>query len=311
MRKNERGKAVVHKNFEDMLNMVTVGEKKTVAVACAHDAHALEAVLEAHKQGLVDYRLVGKVARILELGKELGYEIEAGCTVEADDDVDAAQKAVALIRDKSADFLMKGKLETATMMRAVLDKERGIRTDSTMSHLAILELPSYHKLIAVTDGGMIPYPTFEQKKMILQNAVAFFRGMGYESPKVACLAAVETVTPKMPETEDAKALKDLALAGAFGSCVVEGPISYDLTMSKESAGIKGFDSPVTEDADILLVPMIAAGNMLSKCMTYSAGAKMAGCILGAQVPIVLTSRGATAEEKHLSLLMAAASASKR
>jgi phosphate butyryltransferase len=177
-----------------------------------------------------------------------------------------------------------------------------------MSHIAILETPAYHKLVAVTDGGMIPYPTLDQKEMILKNAVDFFHSLGYSSPKIAVLAASESVNEKMPETVDAKVLKEMAGNGEFGDCFVEGPVSMDLVFSKESAAIKEFRSLIVDDVDILLTPTIACGNILSKSMIYLGGSKMAGCIVGAKVPIVLTSRGASAEEKYLSLLLCAAAA---
>jgi phosphate butyryltransferase len=152
---------------------------------------------------------------------------------------------------------------------------------------------------------MIPYPDTGQKKLILKNAVDFFHSLGYSSPKAAILAASESVSDKMPETMDAKTLKEMADKGTFGSCVTEGPVSLDLVFSRESADIKDFHSPIVEDADILLMPTIACGNMLCKSMIYLGGGKMAGCIAGAKVPIVLTSRGSTAEEKYLSLLLCA------
>ena len=184
---------------------------------------------------------------------------------------------------------MKGKIQTSDLLRAVVNKEKGLRTGSVMSHLVIHELPTYHKLLAVTDGGMMMYPNVDEKKQIIENAVNTLIAMGYDEPKVAVLAAVETVNPKMPESVDAGILKEMNQRGEIKNCMVEGPISYDLTMSKESAEIKGFNSPVTGDADILIVPNITAGNILGKALVYSAGAKMAGFIVGAKVPIVLTS----------------------
>ncbi|MCG8482385.1 MAG: phosphate butyryltransferase, partial [Clostridia bacterium] len=201
---------------------------------------------------------------------------------------------------------MKGKIQTATLLKAVVDKSTGIRTDSTMSHVSILEVPTYHKLIAVTDAGMMIYPTLDQKKWIVQNAVNTFISLGYEKPKVAILAAVENVNEKMPETVDADNLKKMSQAGDLGNCIVDGPLSYDLAMSPESVKIKGFKSPVACDADILVAPNISAGNILCKSMIYTGGAKMAGCIAGAKVPIALTSRGATSEEKYLSLVLSSA-----
>lgn len=200
---------------------------------------------------------------------------------------------------------MKGKIQTADLLRAVVNKENGLRTGKVMSHIVIHEIPTYHKLLAVTDGGMMMYPNLDEKKQIIENAVSTFLALGYENPKVAVLAAVETVNPKMQESVDADMLKKMNIKGEIKNCIVEGPISYDLTMSKESASIKGFVSPVTGEADIIVVPNITVGNILGKSLVYSAGAKMAGFIVGAKVPIVLTSRGSTSEEKYLSLALSA------
>jgi len=297
-----------YKNFVELNARVNHVKKKTAVVAAAHDAHALEAVLKAAGEGLVEYILVGNKLKIIEIGRMLGHSIESSAIVETPDHQTTAAKSVQLIREKKGDFLMKGILETATLMREVVNRDTGIRTDSTMSHVAILEAPAYHKLLAVTDGGMIPYPTLKQKKMITQNAVELLHALGYDQPKIALLAASESISPKMPETADAGELSRMAREGVFGDCIAAGPISFDLAISRESAEIKGFESPVTQDVDILVVPNIACGNILLKSMLYMGGAKMAGCVVGAKVPIVMTSRGATAEEKHLSILLSAASA---
>jgi phosphate butyryltransferase len=249
--------------------------------------------------------LVGDKTKIMDILDRLHVGLSEEYIISAENDAEAASIAVQLINEGKADFIMKGKLQTADLLRAVVNKEKGIRTGSVMSHVAILEVPTYHKLIAITDGGMLLYPNLEEKKQIVENAVNTFLAMGYEKPKVAVLAAVETVNPKMPETVDADNLKKMNEHGELKNCIVEGPISYDLTMSKESAEIKGFESKVTGDADILIVPNITAGNILSKGLIYSGGAKMAGFIVGAKVPIVLTSRGSSTEEKYLSIVLSA------
>jgi phosphate butyryltransferase len=296
---------VLH-SFADLAEKVRKVDKKTAVVAAAHDEHALEAVLEASREGCIDYLLVGNRGKIHEIAAKLHSDIADNAIIDAVSEIDAAEKAVSLIREEKGDFLMKGRLETATLMRAVINKETGIRKENIMSHVAFFEVHAYHKLLGATDGGMIPYPTLEQKASIIKNAVGLFKKLGYERPKIAVLAASETVNERMPETGDAKALKESYEKGELGDCIVEGPISLDLTLSKESAAIKGYTSPVTGDADILVVPNIACGNILGKSLVYMGHAKMAGCIVGAKVPIVLTSRGASAEEKHLSILLSAA-----
>jgi phosphate butyryltransferase len=296
---------VLH-SFNDLTAKVRNIGKKTAVVAAAHDEHALEAVLTASGEGYIDYLLVGNREKIHEIAAILHSAVADNAIIDSASEMEAAEKAVALIREGEGDFLMKGKLETATLMRAVINKETGIRKESIMSHVAFFEVPAYHKLLGATDGGMIPYPTLEQKIIIIKNAVEVFRTLGYERPKIAVLAASETVNERMPETSDAKALKEYCAKGELGDCSVEGPISLDLTLSKESAAIKGYESPITGDADILVVPNIACGNILGKSLVYMGHAKMAGCIVGAKVPVVLTSRGASAEEKQLSIMLSAA-----
>jgi len=297
---------MVYKNFDALIEKVKNFESvRKVVVICAHDSHTLEAVFKGVEEKIVSPILIGNKVKIKAILEEMQVAFEEALIYDIEDDIKAAELGVAMIREKKADFIMKGKINTADLMKAVVNKEKGLRTGSVMSVVAIHELPSYHKLLCVTDGGMMMYPNFDEKRQILENAVTTFHNMGYENPKVAVLAAVEAVNPKMPETLDADALKQMNLTGEISHCTVEGPISYDLTMSKESAAIKGFESDVCGDADILLAPSITVGNILSKALIYSAGAKMAGFIVGAKVPIVLTSRGATTEEKYLSLVLSA------
>lgn len=297
---------MIYTDFSELEQKVLGLKQKTIVVAAAHDEHAMKAILSACNQGIVDYILVGQAAKIKAIGEKLGKRISDDVIVNTEGDAAAAAKAVTLIREKRGDFLMKGALETSTLLRAVLNKEQGLRNNSTMSHVAILKVPAYHKLIALTDGGMIPHPTLGQKVLIMKNALAVLRSMGYEKPKIAVLAASETVNERMPETADAQALCEMAREGTFGVCELDGPISLDLSISAESCRIKNYSSPVAADADILVVPDIASGNLLSKSMIYFGNAKMAGCIVGASVPIVLTSRGASAEEKNRSILLCAA-----
>lgn len=293
------------KSFKQLVENIKGYSKKTVVVVCAHDEHTLEAVVKAEEEGLVTSILLGNSEEITRLLKQLNFNKSAETIIETPTDQAAAQKAVELVREGKADFIMKGKIQTADLLKAVVDKEKGLRTGRVISHLAFNELPNYHKLICVTDGGMMMYPDLEQKKQIIENGVDTLRAMGIEEPKVAVLTAVEKVNPKMPETIDADALKKMNQAGEIKDCVIEGPISYDLAMNAESAKIKGFESPVTGDVDLLVVPNITVGNILGKSLVYSANSKMAGIIVGAKVPIVLTSRGATSEEKYLSLVLSA------
>ena len=291
------------RDFEELKSSFPSDECKTIVVAAAHDKHTLEAVYEACGAFPMKYILVGEKAKIIEISDELGEKPLPDAIVDVADSAEIAGKSVDLIRNGLGNVLMKGLIETGTLLKAVLHKENGIRGTGTMSHLAMLQVPKYQKLIAITDGGMIPHPTLEQKADILKNAVGFLQKLGINEPKAAALAAIESVSEKMPETLDAAELQVRSLRGEFGKCIVEGPLSFDIAASRESANIKRHPSKISGDADIFLTPTMAAGNILSKGLLYWGGAKMAGCVLGAKVPIVLVSRGATSEEKLLSIML--------
>ena len=278
-------------------------EPKTLVVAAPHDSHTLEAVYTVSKELRMQYVLVGDRGRIMSLSSELGFSPEPEAVIDCGDDAACARKAAGVIGEGSGDALMKGTLDTGLLLKAVLDKDSGIRGSGTLSHLAIFEVPAYHKLIGVTDGGMIPNPTLQQKADIARNAVVYFRGIGYEQPKIAALCASEKVSHNMQETVDAAELQAMCQRGELGDCLLEGPLAFDIAVSKESASIKGYSGEVSGDADILLVPGITVGNVLGKGLIYWAGAKMAGRILGAKTPIVLASRGADTEEKLLSIML--------
>ncbi|WP_432667028.1 bifunctional enoyl-CoA hydratase/phosphate acetyltransferase [Wukongibacter baidiensis] len=298
---------MVIKNFQELIEKVQGFEnRKRVAVVAAADEHTLEAVFKAEENNIVTPVLIGDVSKIKEILDKLDKELDEKFIMDAKDDSDAAYKAVELIHKGEADFIMKGKIQTADLLKAVVDKEKGLRTGKVMTHFVINEVPTYHKLLVAMDGGMMMFPNLEEKKQIIEGAVNTLIALGYEKPKVAVLSAVEKVNPKMPDTVDAAKLKEMNQKGEIENCIVEGPISYDLTMSKESARIKGFESPVVGDADIILTSDIVVGNVLGKCLVHSAKAKMAGFIVGAKVPVVLTSRASSAEEKYLSLTLSAA-----
>ncbi len=294
------------KNFDELVAAAKANAGKKVVVAAAHDEHALEAVLKAHAEGLIKYVLVGHRDEIIAIGKKLGYTVDESAIVDAGEDKECAFKAVEQIREGKGDFLMKGKLETSTILKEVVNKETGIGKGGVMSHMAILQIPQYHKLLGFTDGGMIPHPTLEQKVEILKNGLELFRNLGYDCPNVGVIAAAEKVNPKAVESTDGAELKKMAQEGKFGKCNVEGPISTDLSLSKEAAKIKGYESPVCGEVDILLTPDMVSGNFASKCLIVLGGAMMTGIILGAKVPVVLSSRGSSFEEKYYSLLLCAA-----
>ena len=298
---------MVLKNFDQLVEKVkSFPEAKRVVVAAAGDEHTLEAIAHAVGEGIVKPVLVGDKGKIDKICKKIGLDVPAEDIYDVPDADEAARKAVALIHEGKGDFIMKGKLETAQILKPVVNKETGLGTGRVMSHFVFDELPYYHKLLVTTDGGMMTYPTLEQKKQIIENTVETLKALGYENPKIAAVAAVEKVNPKMPETVEADELKQMNQRGEIKDCIVEGPISLDIALDKEIADIKGFNSPVAGDADVILVPNIQVGNILGKSITVIARGNMAGFIVGSQVPIVLTSRGSSAKEKFLSLVLAAA-----
>ena len=298
---------MVVKNFEELISKVKgYPQAKRMVVAAAGEEHTLEAALHARKEGIVTPVLVGDKAKIVEILTKLGESVPEEDIYDVPDVVEAAEKSVALIREGKGDFLMKGYLDTSVLLKAVVNKENGLGKGGVMSHFTMFEVPGAEKILVAVDGGMVTYPTLEQKKAIIENTVGVLHAFGYENPKVGVLACVEKINPKMPETVEADALKQMNLNGELTGCVVEGPISYDCAMSKEVAELKGFKSEVAGDADVLVAPNIHAGNIMGKMLTITVGARMAGFIVGAKCPIVLTSRGSSADEKYMSIVVSAA-----
>lgn len=300
---------MVFTNFDQLIEKVKgYPSMKKMAVAAAGDEHTLEAVLHARKEGIVDPILVGDKAEIDRILKEMGETVAEENIYDYPDLKEAAEYAVKLVKEGKADFLMKGKLDTSVILKAVVNKENGLGQGRTMSHFTMFEVPTYHKILVPVDGGMVTYPTLEQKKDIINNTVETLISMGYDCPKVGVLACVEKLNPKMPETVEGNELKEMNKRGEIKNCIVEGPISYDCAVSKEIADFKGFESPVAGDVDILVAPNIHAGNIMGKMLACTCKARMAGFIVGAKCPIVLTSRGSSAEEKYLSIVVSAAAA---
>jgi phosphate butyryltransferase len=238
------------------------------------------------------------------LAAGISFDISNVQIIDEKDGVEATRKATALVSSGEAQVLMKGLIDTSVIMKAVLDKEIGLRTDSVISHVAVFDVPTYHKVFMVTDAAMIIAPDLDQKKKIIENAVKLAHSLDIAEPKVAVLAAKEKVSPKMEATVHAKELADMNKAGEISGCIVDGPFALDNAVSKESARIKGIDSVVAGDADILLAPDIEAGNVLYKALSFLANAKSAGLIVGTSKPIVLTSRADNEEAKLNSIVLA-------
>lgn len=292
------------KDFDQLKLMAKDQKKMKLAVAAAQDEEVLVAVCNAAELGFVEPILVGAKEGILKLAQEHGLNVSEYKIIDREDLVDAARTAVSLVSSGEADFVMKGILDTSTLLKAVLDKEIGLRTDSQLSHVMVYKATNYKKLLFLTDGGMNIAPGLEEKKKITRNAVQVAKSLGLETVKVACLAAKEKVDPKMPATVDADELKKLGTAGEFGDgVIVDGPLAFDLAISKEAAEVKKFKSEVAGDADILLVPTIEMGNGIGKTLTYLANAESAGIIMGAKAPVVLVSRADTHEAKLNSIAL--------
>jgi len=296
---------MVYKSFEQILERVKAKPiVSTVAVAGADGFHVIESVLEAEKMGIIKPVLIGDVDKIREILLKLGKQPENYKILKASTHADCGVQAVALVKSGEADFIMKGMVETKDVLKPLVSKENGLHTGRVMSHVALDEVPGFTRLTALTDGGMVPHPTLSEKKDIIINAVEMLRSLGYERPRVAILCGVEKVNSKMPETIDAEVLANMGETGEIRNCDIVGPISYDLAMSPKAGELKGYYSPFSGEFDILVTPTMAAGNILNKCLTVSAGGKMAGLIVGAKIPVVLTSRGSSSEEKFLSLALA-------
>ena len=307
-----KGVLTMIKSFKELADAAKAMEKKTVlAVVEAHDEHTLEAVMTAKKDGIIDAMLIGNEEKIREIITQEGAD-PADYTIVPTSSIEESLKiGIDTIHSGKANVIMKGKMETGPFMKAIINKENDMMAGGRISLVGLFEHPTaYHKLLAVTDMGMNTYPDLEGKKDEINNAVKLLHALGIECPKVACLCAVEKLNPKMPETVDADALKKMNAAGEIPGCIVEGPISFDLAIKKESADLKGYDSPVAGDADLLLVPDITCGNVLVKCMTEYAGATTAGAMLGAKCPLIITSRSAAASDKYYSIALAAYSAAR-
>ncbi|HWP52261.1 MAG TPA: phosphate acyltransferase [Clostridia bacterium] len=301
---------MVLENFDAVLKYAkTAARTRRVAVAGAADGHVIEAVLQAKSLGIAEPVLIGDLDEIGALLAVHDVAIEDFSVIAARSPNQCGEAAVELIKAGAADFIMKGMIETRDVLKPLVKKENRLNTGRTMSHVGFFEVPRAKKLMIITDGGMLIAPTLEEKRDIVNNAVSLLCDIGYKNPSVAVLCAIETVNAKMVETTDAQALVEMNRAGEIPNCTVVGPISYDLVMSSEIAQIKHYDCPYCGDFDILVAPTMACGNILAKSWILTAGADMAGLIVGAKVPVVLNSRGSSATEKLYSLALAALSSS--
>lgn len=290
------------KELKDMLDILKVEEKLILSVAAAEDKEVLQAVKDAVERQIIEPILVGDIYKIKSISEEIKFDLTGIKILNSNNIEESAKIAVELVSTKNADFLMKGILDTSVLLKSVLNKDYGLRANSLLSHVVAYQIKNYHKLLLITDGGMNISPNYEQKKVILKNAVQAAKALGIDTVKVACLAAKEKVNPKMQATVDGDLLQMASIDGKFGkNVIVEGPLALDIALSKEASIIKGFKSEVSGDVDILLVPTIEVGNGIGKSFTYMANAKSAGVIMGAKAPIVLVSRSDSSESKLYSI----------
>jgi len=293
------------KRLEELIQLAITKEKKVLSVAVAQDNIVLRAVAQAVKLQIVDAILVGDEDKILEIALSESLDLKNIRIVNEKNIIRAASKAVELVTNGEAHFIMKGMIGTSDLLKAVLNKEANLRGKGLLSHVMVYDVPSYHKLLFLTDGGMVTCPELKDKIEIINNAVEVAHALLIDIPKIAPICAVEIVNPSMQATIDAASLSLMNKRGQIKGCLIDGPLGLDNAISKEAAEHKGIISDVAGDSDILLVPNIEAGNFLGKSLTYFAKAESAGVIVGAKCPVVLVSRADSAKSKLYSIALGA------
>jgi phosphate butyryltransferase len=278
------------KGFKEIIRLAQQKGPKRVVVAAANDEDVLKAIKIALDENICVPILVGDKEIIIKTSKNIGLDLSNIEVIDEKDNKRACIMAVSMVSGGNADIVMKGLVDTSIILKAILDKEIGLRTGNILSHVAVFEMKNYHKILFVTDAAMNISPDVNEKRQILENVLKLTHSLDIDNPKVAVLCAKEKVNPKMQATLDAQELVDLSNDGKIPGCIVGGPFALDNAISMEAAKLKGIESPVAGDADVLLMPNIEAGNVLYKALTYFADAESAGILLGASAPIVLTSR---------------------
>jgi len=294
------------KHLSELVDQAKSKRTRKMVVASAHDEDVLEAVKNAQVEGIIVPILIGDAEKIIEICKKIDFDISNIEVIDIPDIYESAAKSTSLIRKGKAEILMKGLLSTGTLLKAVLDKELGLRKGALLSHVAVFESPYYHKLLGVTDAAMNVEPDLEGKIGIIKNAVEVFHKMGNTNPKVAIVGSVETINPKMEATMHAATISMMNYRKQITGCIIDGPLAIDGAVSRKAAELKNITSDVAGDVDIILAPDINGGNILYKSLNFLGGATAAAVIMGAKVPIVLTSRGDTEKSKFLSIALAAA-----
>lgn len=296
---------MILKSLDQIIEKAAARKSRRIAVAAANDEHVLSAIKKAAGLNLCKPLLVGDKAEILDISARIGLNISDQDVIHEPDPVKACMVAVQEIREGRADILMKGMVSTAPLLKAVLHKDSGLKKRKVLSHFAIFETSFYPKLLGVTDAAMNIAPELREKAAIVENAVEVFNSLGMEKPKVAILGPVEVVNPGIQSTLDAASLSQMSFRNQIKNCLIDGPLALDNAVSMEAAKQKGIDSEVAGDADILVAPDLNSGNILYKSLIFLSDAKSAAVILGAQVPVVLTSRADSEESKMYSIALAA------
>jgi phosphate butyryltransferase len=298
---------MVLNTLNDLKGIVTGSPKKKLILAAAQDQHSLGAVIKAWKENIVEPILVGDIESIQNICSSNNYDITGLRIIHEPDVQKSIEMSIKMVSNKQADVLMKGMVGTSSLLKGVLNKEWGLRTGNLLSHFALFEVDTYHKVIAVTDVAMNIAPNLKDKIAIVNNSVSCLLRLGYKMPKVAVLGAVEMVNENMEATLHAALLSKMNQRDQIKNCIIDGPLAFDNAVSIESARHKGIKSEVAGDTDLLLMPDIEVGNVLYKSLVFFAKAKVASIILGASAPIVLTSRSDSEQAKFDSILLAAAS----
>ena len=297
------------RSFNDVIKYAKERGPKIISVACSQDKEVLIAVDMAKKEGIANAILVGDIEKTKEIAKELNIDLDGYELIDEKDLAQASLKAVSLVSEGKADMVMKGLVDTSIILKAVLNKEVGLRTGNVLSHVAVFDVEGYDRLFFITDAAMNLAPDLNTKKQIIENSCVVAHALDIETPKVAAICAKEKVNPKMKDTVEAKELEEMCERGEIKGCLVGGPFALDNAVSLEAAKHKGIDHPVAGKADILLAPDIEAGNILYKSLVFFSKTKNAGVIVGAKAPVILTSRADNEETKlnsiALGVLMAA------
>ncbi len=285
------------KTIDEIIQRVKNLPIKKIAIAGAESEEVLKSADEALRENIAESILIGNREKIYEVAKRCNVGLGAFSIVDAENEVEASKKAVELVVKGNAEVIVKGIVKTPVLLKAVLNKEYGLRTDRLLTHVFLIQIEGFDRLLIVTDAGIVISPTLEEKIHIVQNAIEFAIAIGIEKPKVALLGAIELVNPKMPESIEAAAISKMAERGQIRGGIVDGPLALDNAISEESARIKGVNSPIAGKADILVVPDIKSGNIFGKALMYFSKIRSAGLVVGAKSPIVLTSRSDSAENR--------------